>query len=243
MKIKSKKSKAVLFAGAVVVIAGIFFAHSMRSAAADFLFRKGNNYFGGGAYNLETAQKFYTFALAIDSNIEGPHYQLARIEFLRGNFPAALSEINKEIKNHPDFKRSYYVRGLINGYAKNYADAESDFKEFLDWDPRSWAAHNDLAWVYFSAGDYKNSAAVAKEGLEYSPNNPWLLNSYGVSLLNLGKKKEAAKAFDDALAAAKDLTPADWQRAYPGNDPGIAEEALKAMIDSIEANQKLSSAR
>ncbi|MCX6702909.1 MAG: tetratricopeptide repeat protein [Candidatus Wolfebacteria bacterium] len=191
-------------------------------------------------YDLAKAQTLYEWALGIYPQAEGPHYQLARIYFLKAGFSRALNEINTEIKNFPDFKRSYYVRGLINGYAKNFSEAAADFQEFLKWDPKSWAAHNDLAWVYFQAGDYENALKVSEEGLKWSPGNPWLLNSSGVALLNLGKKKEAEAIFAEALAAVQKLSPDDWKKAYPGNDPDIASGGLENMILTIKRNQELS---
>lgn len=199
----------------------------------------GNYYFGGGAYNLPTAERAFKKALEINSRALGPRYQLSRIYFLKGDFSRAFIEINTEIKNFPDFKRSYYVRGLINGYAKNFPQATSDFEEFLKWDSQSWAAHNDLAWIYFQTGDYKSAERISREGLKWNPDNPWLLNSLGIALLNLNKKTEAKDVLKKALIEARKLKPLDWQKSYPGNNPVIAEEALKKMVENIEFNLSL----
>ena|SRR3989344_342674 len=206
---------------------------------ASLRFEIGNYYFGGGAYDVDRAQGYFEKALAIDPEIAGAHYQIARIHFIRGDFYTAVDEINKEIKLYPDFKRSYYVRGLIYGYAKEPDKAIADFKTFLEWKPESWAGHNDLAWVYFMEGDYKNSADTAREGLVYSPNNVWLLNSLGVALLNEGKLAEAKEALTKAQAVAEAMTPADWGRSYPGNNPSVYGDGLDAMRASIKRNLDL----
>ena len=106
-----------------------------RDAALRFTI--GNYYFGNGAYDLQKAHDAYQGALVLDPEMVGPHYQLARIDFIRSDFFFALKEINTEIELHPDFKRSYYVRGLINGYSGKLKDAESDFTTFLAWKPDS----------------------------------------------------------------------------------------------------------
>ena len=206
-------------------------------------FDVGNYYFGGGAYDIGRAEYYFKKSLDINPEIDGAHYQIARIYFIRGDFYTALDEINKEIELHPDFKRSYYVRGLIYGYSGRLKEAENDFKEFLKWKPESWAGHNDLAWVYFTKGDYKNSAATAREGLKYVPNNAWLLNSLGVALLNEGNLAEAEKVLTDALAYASAMTPADWGRSYPGNNPSVYGDGLDAMKASIERNLALIAAK
>lgn len=234
-----KNNLSIIVALALLLVAGIYFQVPIRRGIANSLFNKGNYYFSSQEYDLEKAQSQYEWALKIYPQAQGPHYQLSRIYFLKGDFSRATEEINIEIKNFPNFKRSYYVRGLINGYAKNFPEAISDFKEFLKWDGQSWAAHNDLAWIYFQTGDYKNAEKISREGLRWSPDNPWLLNSLGTALLNLDKKQEAKAAFELALSEAQKLTVSDWQKAYPGNNPAISAEALKRMIDTIKSNTEL----
>lgn len=204
----------------------------------------GNYYFnvsGLGVYDLKKAEKHFERALKIDPNVPDAWHQLARIDFLRGNFADATAKINKQIEIHGDsFMASYYIRGLINGYTGNLKEAEADFKKFLSWDKTNWAVHNDLAWVYFKRGDYKKVEIIAKEGLTFDKNNPWLLTSLGASLLNQGKKSEAKKIFENAQIAAEALTEKDWNKAYPGNDPRMASSGLVAMKKTIEYNLELS---
>lgn len=234
MQRKKAISYAILLFAIGIVI---FFVYPYaRSYSARFLFEKGNGYFAG---NPRASERLYKTALFIDSNFPGPNYQLARIEFLRGRFFKSLDYINKEINLHPDFKRSYYVRGLINGYAGNLTDAENDFKEFLKWDSRSWAAHNDLAWIYFAEGKYDDSFRVAREGLKFYPGNPWLLNSMGVSLLNKEKIDEAKEVLAKAVEQSEKLTVKDWIKAYPGNNPAISEKGLNSLVSNIKANYGL----
>ncbi len=214
-------------------------AYLLNRSDADLAMQIGNYYFNGGAYNLDKAEKSFKKALEIKEGILWGHYQLARIYFIKGDFIRALSEINKELGTNPSNQRSFDIRALINGYAKNFPEAASDFEEFLKWKDKSWAAHNDLAWIYFQTGDYKKTEEIARRGLKWNPDNPWLLNSLGIALLNLGDKSEARRALESALKQSEKLTPADWQNAYPGNSPLIAEEALKKMIENIKLNLSL----
>ena len=215
------------------------FAVSISPRDAQLRFAIGDYYFGNGAYDLKKAERYFRDAVVLDPRLEVSHYQLARIYFINSNFSSALAEVNTEINLFPDFKRSYYVRGLIYGYMNKPDKAVSDFKTFLEWKPESWAGHNDLAWVYFMKGDYKNSAKTAREGLVYSPNNVWLLNSLGVALLNMKNLDEAEKTLTKALADADAMTSADWGVAYPGNNPATYVDGLDAMKASIERNLAL----
>lgn len=207
---------------------------------AELALKAGNYYFnvyGDGVYDLEKARDYFNLALDLDPNVPDAWHQLARIDFLEGDFYNALKKINKQLEIHRDsLMPAYYVRGLIHGYARQFKKAEKDFIIFLKYDPKNWATHNDLAWIYFQMGDYENTETIARKGLRWAPDNPWLLNILGVSLLNLNSKEEAHMILKKALENAKTLTETDWHKAYPGNNPTVAVAGIRAMIKTIEFN-------
>ena len=210
---------------------------------ADVAVKIGNYYFNvnnEGAYDLEKAKYYFNKALELDPNVSDAWHQLARINFLAGNFGDALLEINKQIEIHDDgLMSSYYIRGLIYGFMDEHEMAEKDFLIFAEWDKENWAVHNDLAWIYFKNGDYEKAEQISRKGLDFNPNNPWLLNSYGVSLMNTNKSASANVALLKALDEAQKLTPFEWQKAYPGNNPNVAKEGLENFIEAIEFNVNL----
>jgi tetratricopeptide (TPR) repeat protein len=197
------------------------------------------NEFDNGAHDLDKAEEYFIKALEIDPQSPVSWFQLARIDFLRGNFQSALYKINKQIELHGDeMKNAYYIRGLIHGFDGQLGKAEQDFLKFLSFEAesRGWAVHNDLAWIYFRQGNYERAEHFANQGLLYNPGNAWLLIMRGVSLLNLGEKQEAKKVLEEALAAVEQLTEEDWQGAYPGNDPRVASQGLREMREVVEFN-------
>jgi tetratricopeptide (TPR) repeat protein len=219
----------------LMLLLGLMF----RPQAALGLVSAGNQFFGGHLpYNLVVADGLYVTALALDSNVPDAWHQRARIAFLHGDFDVALKRINTQIALHGDsFMASYYIRGLIYGYARNFPAAEEDFTHFLTWDRYNWAANNDLAWIYFKQGKY-NEVVQRIHGLATTakPPNPWLLTMDAMSLYNLGDTQTAHKELLEARAAAALLTQADWVHAYPGNDPGIAAAGLASFRSAIEEN-------
>lgn len=210
----------------------------------------GNYYFnvgGSGEYDLEKADQYFKLAIAIDPRVPDAWHQRARIAFLKGNFSDALEKINTQISLHPPLMNkwgihgdglmaSYYIRGLIEGYDHQFDKAIPDFEKFISWDNKNWAAYNDLAWIYFQKGDYRKTEEAADRGLALFPENTWLLTMKGVALLNEGRRVDARKVLIRALDKAKALTAEDWERAYPGNDPAIAEQGLAEMRKAIEFN-------
>jgi len=210
------------------------------------LMNLGNYYFNGGAYDLARARRAYEKALRVDSKILWGNYQLGRIYFVEGDFAKALEEINKELEANPENLRSLYVRGLIYGYrgqAGDLAKAEEDFQVFTMWSPSEWAGYNDLAWILAKAGKYEESKKAVLRAFENVPDgkeNPWLWNSLGVALLNLGKISEAKTAFENALRYSEGVTEIEWRKAYPGNNPASAGEGPQAFRNAIEENLKRS---
>lgn len=228
MKRETEIAVAILFIAGLVVV--------LESAQADV--RRGNSYFGEGqTYDLAKASSYYERALHKDPQARDAWHQLARIDFLRGDFDAALEKINKQIALHDDtLMSSHYIRGLIHGYRKEFAEAEADFKTFLAWDPENWAALNDLAWVYFAQGKFLEAQNMAERGLGVDPVNPWLLMMRGMSRFNLGDVAGAANDLVRAQREAASLTTRGWTRAYPGNDPRVAANGVLSMRAAITAN-------
>lgn len=198
------------------------------------------NTFGRGSYDLDEAERYLYRALEIDPMVPTAWHQLARIDFLRGNLGAALIKENRQLELHGDaFMPAYYIRGLVYAFGGQLEKAEADFLRYLEHEPRSWAANNDLAFIYFKQGNYEATLRYAEAGLSHVAGNPWLLMMKGVALINLGREGEAREPLELALAEAQSLTREDWITAYPGNDPAIAEQGLAEMIGVIEANLAL----
>ena len=197
---------------------------------------KGNFYFNGGAYDLTKAAEYYKVAAFVDGKASSPHYQLARVFFEKGEFDPARIEINKALVLNPANGRSFYIRGLIDGYAKNWKASEDDFQKFIAYAPSEWAGYNDLAWAYHEDNDYQNAVDAAKKGLEQFPNNPWLLNGLGAAYLGLGDKENAKIALEKAKELADNLTASDWAHSYPGNDPANAPWDLAKFKTDLNSN-------
>lgn len=204
------------------------------------------NWYGDGAYDLEKAKFYYREALKRDPHINTPWYQLARIDFLEGKFRSAIYKVNKQIALHSDpadpfYDRAHYVRGLTYGYIGRYKRAEADFLGLIErhGDHSHWAYYVDLGWFYFSEGKFEALKEVSLTGVRHYPDNPWVLSNLGLAHLNLEEYDEAERVLNFALREANKLSIDDWQSAYPGNDPALADQGLREMIAAIEGNVAL----
>ncbi|MDO8728814.1 MAG: tetratricopeptide repeat protein [bacterium] len=206
---------------------------------AGLAYEIGNYYFGAGKYDLDMAEVAFKRVLEIDPKFALANYQLARIYFIKGQTELALEAINKELEYHPENLRSLYVRGLIYGFSDKLAEAEVDFRHFIEWSPSEWAGWNDLAWVLAKEEKYTEALKALQEAFEKlpeAPKNVWLQNSLGVAYLNLKNYKEAEEAFLRAKEIAKDMPLSEWYKAYPGNSRKSATKGFESFKAAVEAN-------
>lgn len=216
--------------------------------AAEYYFNHGPD--ADGTYDLSLARHYFEAALA--GNPQGSNiawYQLGRIDFLEGKFDNALMKFAKQVEYFGDSQPSvYYMIALTYGYRArlynrpaDWRQAEANFRHYLEFDPDSPWARTDLAWVYFSQGKYEAMLAPLEEGLVKHPDNPWLLNMHGLALLNTGQAAAAQEAFEQARESAGRLTPSEWGRSYPGNDPASWAKGLREFQATIATNLTLAS--
>ncbi len=234
----AKPMMALIFV--LLLASGFIFQSKIRQSAAGYFIAKGNYYFNNGAYDRKKAERYFSWAVQLDPKADSAYYQLGRIHLVSGKFDLARQEIDMALAINPENKRSFYIRGLIDGYDKKYDDAISDFQQFVAYSPTEWAGHNDLAWAYFLKKDFAKVREAAQDGLDRADDqNPWLLNGLGVAYVNLGEPEKAQDIFARAQKISGDITPERWIKAYPGNDPSQAEQNLKKFKTDMGNNFQL----
>lgn len=205
----------------------------------------GNVFFGGikPLYNLRFAQLLFWHAAYPTFPIHSPryaHYQLSRTYFIQGKLEEALEEAEKELKEYPDNIQTYYILGLTNGYMNRTYEAIDAFSRYIDTYPETWAGRNDKAWLQFRLGDIDGALETMHPIIKRYPETPWVQNTYCAILINKPDRYDEAK---DICTLAKKLvdkmTPEDWGRAYPGNDPRIYPAGSEAMKHSAAKNLEI----
>jgi tetratricopeptide (TPR) repeat protein len=239
-----------LAAVVVLLLFSIFFRQRLRDGyellslrffpSADRAYQYGDEHFSAKdpeLYDTQIAAEFFRIAVQLDPKYPYVNHELARLEFLHGNFDMALAYINQQIAIFgTSTPNSYYVRGLIEGYAGDYAAAVRDYGYYLSVDPNNWATANDYAWVLLKAKREKDAAQVTGDALKIHPGNAWLLSTRAIALFEMGDMKEALNTAKEAQAAASNITESQWLVAYPGNDPRVAREGITTLQTSISDN-------
>jgi tetratricopeptide (TPR) repeat protein len=234
----------------IFIISRTPFAHVLRfayedvrlsvSPSAPLAYSYGSRHFDAAQasdYDIARAEMLFKKAKTLDPALPLVRHQLARIAFLKGDFADALALVNDEIAKNPNpSPSSYYVRGLIEGFKGDYVSSAKDYEEYLRSDPNNWAAINDYAWVLLKDKRYLDALNALNWGLMTWPENPWLLNSKATALFEMKKYSDANVAVQAAGRAVAKVTEADWLRAYPGNDPLIAREGVRAFREAVRKN-------
>ena len=99
----------------------------------------------------------------------------------------------------------------------------------------SLAVHDSLSWnvrgdEFLSWGDIRGACREYRLGLKVDPSNANLLNSLGVCLAELGRTKEAIKAFSRAAKAA----PQDFMTHYNLGGAYLQERDLKSAEEALK---------
>ena len=211
--------------------------------SAERAFQYGDRHFNAlepKEYDVAWAESLFDRAYALNPKLLHLQHERARIAFLKGDFAIALARIDAELALQttpsPD---SYYIRGLIEGFAGEYDRAIVDYETYLRSDSKNWAAINDYAWVLLKANRPMDALIALDWGLIYFPQNPWLLNSKATALFELERLDRALVSAHDAAKWVDHVTEEQWLRAYPGNDPLIAEmgiaEFKSAVLDNMHS--------
>lgn len=99
---------------------------------------KGDIYVRKG--DLEKAQSFFEESIELLPENEILPYNVGEIYFANRNLDEAIAYYGIAIKIKPDWSLPYYKRGLVYLNKTDYAQAEENFKKFLEIDPNSETA-------------------------------------------------------------------------------------------------------
>ncbi|MFA5132149.1 MAG: tetratricopeptide repeat protein [Candidatus Paceibacterota bacterium] len=206
----------------------------------------GNVTFGGSPpkfYSLPIAKFAYMRSSELRTSENKPipwsNYQLGRIAFITGDLSIALEYFNKELEYYPLHTKVYYMKGLTLGYIGREEEGIEAFKFYTKNTNDTWASFNDLAWLQFRIGDIKGALETIEPIAKAQDHNPWIANTYGVLLMNVGRLLEAQESFAKGEETLSQMSEKDWGVAYPGNNPRIYRKGLSGMRESFSANQKL----
>jgi tetratricopeptide (TPR) repeat protein len=137
----------------------------------------------------------------------------------------------------------YGFRADLEKRPEDFKLAEKHFLKFLESEPDSPWARVDLAWIYFSMREFPSMIAILQPVYDEQQDNPWVLNMYGLALLNTGQTAEAVEHLSRANDLANGVVAKDWAAVYPGNSPKDWEAGTAEFKKAVQMNLQLAERR
>jgi Tfp pilus assembly protein PilF len=170
-----------------------------------------------GAWVNEDALWAYTLERNFDA--WQAHNRLGARKFARGDVEGAHFHFQNSTRLRPDLGETHNNLGTtLSARAQMFAqrgdqatarkemdEAIVQFAEACRATPQVTAIHLNLANALATAGRFAEAAEKYEELLAKMPDNPAVINNYGVALYKIGKQKEAVVQFRRALELAPNL--------------------------------------
>jgi tetratricopeptide (TPR) repeat protein len=131
-----------------------------------------------------------------------------------GHYKEAIAEIGGEIAAQPKNPLGLFVRGRIEGFAGNYANAAGWFERAREADPASSQNAFSLAEVYDRLGRVDEAISLLANGPPQWRNVPAVRLWLGLSYALAGRKEQAATEFAAFRALAPKWTLSSARRFW-----------------------------
>jgi len=132
------------------------------------------------------------------------HVKLGRSYETQGLVADAIQQYKAALRLQKDDVPALVAWGNLAFAGGDWKNAETCFRRILGIDPMHAGANNNLAMVYFATGKHLDKAEqyaqiALKQG---GPLKPYVLDTLASIYIKEGRRSEAQKALDDAVAAA-----------------------------------------
>ena len=214
----------------------------------------------------ETLKHLLRLPLRLEEDSADAHYWMGRIEYLQGNFEAALSAFQKAVDLSPDWSAGHAESGLCYFRLHKYDESEAAFTEALGLSSSSKVHRNrfvppdvfekeDQRWmdkvspmsratmtyylglIAFERGLFKRSAEYTHQVIRIDPQFAEAHLQLGLIHVQNKSWQEADKAFREAIRINPQFARAYYQLALVYFKQGKQTEATEAMKRSQELNK------
>jgi tetratricopeptide (TPR) repeat protein len=151
--------------------------------------------------NQDKAYKLFQEALNISPDNHACMYELARLDFVNNNLPAAQDYVNRALALDPDNEWYHLFKADILIESGFMDDAAAEYKNILKLNSENLSARYELASVLIYLGDYQDAIKQydiieARSGI-----TPELSMEKQRLYLELGKEGEALKELEKLIEA------------------------------------------
>jgi tetratricopeptide (TPR) repeat protein len=126
--------------------------------------------------------------------------QRANVSTRKGNFDAAMADLNESLRLEPNNVDARALRA--GGYVGkgDYDRALADLKEARRLDPKSYLTSNVFGVYYNAKGEYDRALTELNEAIRLNPNGMYAYKNRGISYEQKGEHDKALADFRKALS-------------------------------------------
>lgn len=177
-------------------------------------------------------------ALRLDDALAEAHASMGMVYYyLDWDFVNADKEFARAEVLNPRYATTQQWSGLCVGVRGRIAEAKAKLRRAIELEPLMPILTHNLAWMHMWEHDWDESLTIAKSGLEFAPEFPWLNQSAGLSLLALGKPDEAIALLRRSVDLAGSASFANSYYAYGLGRSGHKEECQAVIDEWLELNK------
>ena len=143
----------------------------------------------------------YTFAIAQNAH-PGTVFERGQAYLMKKDYRSALADLNRSLKDRPDFVPAYRLRADAHVGMKEYGQAVADAESALRLDG-SAVGRGSLGWYQYLAGKLQEAIANSQTAIKMDPNAAFAHFNLGLCYAVQGNADSAQPAYRDALQHAK----------------------------------------
>ncbi len=171
--------------------------------------------------------------LSTQSENAEAHALLALCLAERKEIKSAEAEANQAIHHAPDQAFGFFAKSIVLHQQKDLAQAKLAIQEAIRLQPWESIYFARLAAIEHDAYQWQATLAAAEQGLACDPDDVECTNLRAIALVRLGRKAEAGRTIDAALAKAPDnsVTHANqgWTLLHQGEPKRAMEHFREAL--------------
>lgn len=198
----------------------------------------------------EEAEKGYRRILFRDPKNVQALFFLGTLCCQKKDFAQALQHLQSALALNRNFAEAHNSLGNAQQMMENLEAAEASYSKALALKPDMVSARDNLALVYAKMAErcrdkmqFSEAKVLLEKALKLVPNNPFVLNNYGVVLKDLDLPEEALKNYEQALKLKPGYTEALGNLAYIYKEKGDCNLALKCLDELLSLDPKNARAR
>ncbi len=174
-------------------------------------------------------------ALQLDNELAEAHTSMGMVRFyLQWDLKGGEQDFQRAMKLNPRYATTHQWYALNMGVQGRFSEAKSELRRAIELDPLMPIFTHNFAWISYWEHDWTEMLSIAKSGLEFAPEFPWLQQSAGLALLELGRGDESLAHLRRAVELARSASFASSYLGYGLARTGHEQEARALLVEWLE---------